>query len=255
MTPGRSRDAIEKTTIFVVVVLLALGTIAGWWAYGVLSQPQSISTPTSSSTTSRSLGLRLTESINASTIADTESLNVSVSIFNTLSSVNSLSPSYEFPFQGVPVDFWKNSCPLDPRTATVWVAPGNLTLQGLKNDNLSLSTFYSGPVCFGVKSINFQPSSDVINFTTSEPSTTGPFHTALSFIIDGGWNIFTLDHLQPALVQGQPPPPVTAAFSPGVYTVAVDDEWGQVAILHVTIVAAPPSSTTSATLPDGLLLP
>jgi len=100
----------------------------------------------------------------------------------------------------------------------------------------------------------FQPSSDWANITglynagTSSNETLGPFHTALNFTAAGYWDLLALSQRvnAPILGEGQSPPPTYTAFSPGVYTVAVADEWGQAAVLHVTVLPASTTTTSSS---------
>jgi hypothetical protein len=247
------------TTIIVVIVVIVLvtGTIglamfASQEGKFTSQSTTSTTSPTSSiarqatNSTTSAQGLQLTESVNASTITVGQSLNVSLSILNTLPSVSNVLPSSDWRFQGVPVDLWPTCYFGLPAEAVV--LDGNYSLQELP----SVANVTFSYICMEDVSVNhviFQPSSDQVNingvYSEGGNETLGPFQLALNFTDAGYWNLTSLaaEVNTPIIGQSQTPPPAYTTFSPGVYTVAVDDEWGQAVVVHVTVL---PASTTSS---------
>lgn len=207
------------------------------------------STSTGGSETSSVLsdnGIQLAASINATTITVGQRLNIAVSILNTLSKINAIRPSNGWPFQGVPIALWP-ACYFG-LPAEVAVLEGNLTLKDLQT--VANTTFNYG--CMEGVTIDhviFQPESNQANLTGvyswGGNQTLGPFRLAFNFTTAGSWNLLNLSKALniPILGESQRPgtPPPDIPFTPGEYTVAVADEWGQAVILHVTVTG--PSNT------------
>jgi len=200
-------------------------------------------------------GLRLTLSTNSTELVVGQSLNVTLSIDNTLGSVNSVKPSNDWLMHGVPVALWPPCYFGLPAEAAV--LPGNFTAQDISSAaNVTFSYLCAESV--GIDHVVFQPNSDQVNLTglydvTSTNQTLGPFNLSLSFTTRGSWDLQNLSQQLniPILGEQYPPrPPASVPFAPGVYTVAVADEWGQVALIHVTVV---PSS--EAVTVKGLTCP
>ena len=243
--------------LVVVVVIVIMVATMGFVMFNAISTPppipvtSSTGSPATSSTTSGS-GLRLTESINGSTITVGQRVNVSLSISNTLPAVNTVLPSNEWSFQGVPVALWP-PCYFDLPAQAV-VLKGNYSSKDLQ----SVANVPFGYDCMEGVTIDhviFQPSSDQVNLTgiyhggTTENQTLGPFITELNFTTAGYWNLTSLagEVNSPIIGEIQSTPPAYTAFTPGVYTVAVADEWGQAAVLHFIVSSsASGSSSTSA---------
>jgi len=186
-------------------------------------------------------GLRLTLSTNSTELVVGQGLNVTLSIDNTLGSVNSVKPSNDWLMHGVPVALWPPCYFGLPAEAAV--LQGNFSAGDISSAaNVTFSYMCMEGV--NVDHAVFQPNSDQVNLTglydvTSANQTLGPFHLSLSFTIRGSWNLQNLSHQLniPILGEQYPPrPPASIPFSPGVYTVAVGDEWGQVALIHITVV-------------------
>ncbi len=213
--------------------------------------PVITSIPTSSSTTSTS-GIRLEESINASSIIGFQGLNISVSLLNTRQSVNSVQTANDWYFTGVPISLWGVDDGGAP--ASVLVLRGNYTIQQLRAGQNVTTSFVSS--CGGItNNVIFPPDGDEANASGMygcsgmTQQTLGPFKTAFSFTADGGWDTPAFEkQLNPPILgpNEQQPTPVYTAFFPGVYTIAASDEWGQAIVLHVTVLA-PQTSTVSST--------
>jgi hypothetical protein len=253
------KEIIAAIMAIIVVASLGVGYLSGSSARGtetITSTSTSVSTYTTTSTSTvtvplvsgataldsnGSTAVDLILALNATTLKAGQSLNVSVSLFNALPSVNSVPASTDWPFQGVPVTFWA-PCYFQPAIHAV-VLEGNYTLQEL----LSVANFTIGYQCAeggSVDHVIFEPESSQANLTgdfgvaSFVYGTVGPDRLSLNFTVDGYWDLLNLSKMFSAPViceQYCPTLPVATPFSPGVYTVAVADEWGQAAILHFTV--------------------
>jgi hypothetical protein len=194
-----------------------------------------------------SSGLDLVLAVNATTLKVGETLNVEVSLFNARPSVNVVNTSMDWPwgspgrdnFSGLPVIFG-GPCGDDPFVRAV-VIPGTYTTQELPAAaNSSLEWQCSeGPVW---TSATFQPESSLANVTANHGPgadvTSPPHDMTIKFTTNGYWDLTNFSKLlnQPLIcLQFCTNTPTATKFVPGVYTVAVSDEWGSEAILHVTV--------------------
>lgn len=197
-------------------------------------------------------GLRLSVSSNASELAVGQHLNVSLSIVNTLPKVNTVKPSNDWLMHGVPVALWPPCYFGLP--AQVTVLQGNYSAQTIQAaTNVAFNYICMEGV--NVDHVIFQPNSDQVNLTglydvTGENQTLGPFHMSLSFTTGGYWDLQNLSRELNIPILGEQYPPRSPAYIPftlGEYTVAVADEWGQVALLHFSVSQSEPA-------PAGLLI-
>jgi hypothetical protein len=119
---------------------------------------------------------------------------------------------------------------------------GNYTLQELP----AVANIFFSVNCAGLAEIDhlvFQPHSSQANLTEFFPdanhanATLGPFQLSLGFATSGYWDLLNNSReLNPPVISEHPlVSPTATAFVPGVYTVAVSDEWGQAAVLHFTV--------------------
>ncbi|MDG7012331.1 MAG: hypothetical protein JRN11_07270 [Nitrososphaerota archaeon] len=196
--------------------------------------------------------------MNATTISPGEKLNITVSILNSLPQENTVRPANDWLFKGVPVALWPPCYFGLP--AQMVILKGNYTLQDLR----AVAETSYGYVCMegvSVDHVIFQPNSDEVRLTglydvTGTNQTLGPFNMSLSFATGGYWDIQNLSRMlnHPILGDGGNPkvPPPYIPFAPGVYTIAVADEWGQAAVLHVTVAGNPSQCCSSA--PGGVQL-
>src|SRR5579864_5639248 len=106
------------------------GTVSGPGAIASVGSP--VDTSLSSVLFLSTNGLQLTSSISSAEIEAGQSLNVSVSLFNTLPAVSSVPPSNLTAFQGFPIALWP-TCFGSPPVAFV-VLSGNYTLDELRAD-------------------------------------------------------------------------------------------------------------------------
>ncbi len=200
-----------------------------------------------------SQGLRLDLAYNTTILNPGQRLNVIVSLFNTLPSVNTVVTSNDWLFKGVPVALWPPCYYIMPVQAVV--LKGNYTLQDLR----TVANVTSDIVCMESVSIDhaiFQPSSTKANLTgiydvSDTNQTLGPFLLSANFTTSGYWDLLSNSkELNPPVLGPLNPPPTAIGFVPGVYTVAIADEWGQAVILHV-VVRGVSSATGNQTAASG----
>ncbi len=196
--------------------------------------------PNSSSVTSVG-GLELTISVNARTIARSQSIRINVSILNTLNETNIVSESDDWQFYGIPIAMWS---PCDyGLPAKMVILKGNYSLQDLSRV-ADISFPYGCMEGGSVDHVIFQPDSDRVNITgimgtsTISNRTLGPYALELNFTSSGYWDLLNLSMEVNSPILGMyGSPPAYVPFVPGVYTIGVADEWGQAVVLHFTVLA------------------
>ena len=235
-----------------------------------VSQVSPSSLPSSSSTLA-SNGLQLSTSINSTDLAVGQSLNVSISVTNTLATPNGfdglngqpdLGPGVpgmpkgetgNWTFYGVPA-FTFPQCRTYPwpPPISVLVLSGNYSVERLASIANSSLPFAcaGGGIGPAFPFYTFEPKSDVINLTVeygggAPLAKPGLFAVSSNFTVTGSWNLSSLAREGPGdygCIPETPdfPPnycvlPSSTPFAPGVYTVGVSDEWGQAVVLHFTV--------------------
>jgi len=195
-------------------------------------------------------GLELVISISAPNYRVGLGLNITTYVVNTFPVVNTVLPSHDWLFKGVPVYLWQpclggagnQSLGLPLQIA---VLNGNYTAGALPV--IANTTVHSNPVCMegtAVDRVTFLPDSDQANLSTTgwngvNSSEISGFR--FSFITTGYWNLKAFvgetnpPVLGPDMYASPPTAPNPTTFVPGTYTVAVEDEWGQTAVLHFTV--------------------
>lgn len=242
-----SRRGIGSTSAsFAVVLLIVVGGIGV--ASTMKPAPKSPTETGSGSASVASIdGLRLTLSSNVSELAVGQHLNVSLSIVNTLPEVNTLKPSNDWLMHGVPVALWP-ACYFG-LPAQVAVLQGDYSAQTIQAaTNVAFNYICMESVT--VDHVIFRPNSDQVNLTglydvDQTNQTLGPFNMSLSFTTGGYWNLLALSGETniPIIGEGHPwDNPAYTSFTPGVYTIAVADEWGQIALLHIQVTSAAPQA-------------
>src|SRR5580700_3911476 len=89
--------------------------------------------------------------------------------------------------------------------------------------------------------MTFGPESSIANITeTYYPPTNEtlpPGSMSISFTTQGYWNLTSIVPYESPVIcfSCTTSLPVATPFAPGVYTVAVSDDWGSEAIIHVTV--------------------
>lgn len=246
------RSGLSSTSAsFALVLLIIVGGVGTAAMMQARTGTGGEGTPASTATASSLDGIQLTVSSNASELAVGQSLSVKLSITNTLSMVNTVKPANEWLMHGVPVALWPPCYFGLP--AQVAVLQGSYDAQDI-HAVTDVSFNYMCMEAVGIDHIVFQPNSDQVNLTglysvNQENQTLGPFHLSLSFTTGGYWNLQTLSgELNiPILGQGYPSDnPAYTPFTPGEYTIAAADEWGQLSILHLNVVPAPTGAVVLA---------
>jgi hypothetical protein len=200
----------------------AVVVIGGIGAAYYLYQP-SINTgvhSTAYTASNPNLGIRLTISINASTIHIGGTINYSASVFNTRPSENDVSSENNWAIPRL----ISTACGTSPTDSPIAYAilPGYYV-----SDNISKApSVNNGMMCTtvlgGVTTYSFQPSSDiasVIGNCNPNPCFTKPVST---------WRPFS------QYSSGEGPEPFVN-FTSGVYTVVAEDEWGDIALASFTV--------------------
>jgi hypothetical protein len=205
----------------------------------IVTSTRSITTGNSMASALSTNGLELTVSTNASSLREGQSLEINAEIYNTLPKIDDLSAANEWAFRGLPVAVWSPcyyQLPLQ-----IAVVEGNFTLGELN----ATKEYGSNITCFDSYTIDnavFQPNSDQVNVTgifqgeVNVNNTVGPFELNANVTTSGYWDLQNLSKglTIPVLLDSQVP---SIPFSPGIYTIAVEDEWGQAVVLNLTVQA------------------
>jgi hypothetical protein len=241
--PARNYTALA---IAIVVAALIIGSVACL----TISSTSTI-TISASSTANLPQGLRLAAGLNATAIGAGQSLSLAISLFNTASQINSISSANDWPFAGLPV-FVSSPCDYYPPLEFV-VLKGHYTEGNLSAGAKGLVPYVCTEdvsvdhLVFEARSYNFSMTG-IFQGQASYNQTDGPYQAAINLTVSGYWDPFTTSQMQnssfPTLFQEyfsnyssyratSPPPQHT--FTAGVYTVAVADEWGDLAIDYFTV--------------------
>jgi len=223
----------------------------------------------SNATTVGSDGLRLSTAINSTQVAAGQSLNISVSLVNILSTPVSLQQGGRagflpgnWTYYGVPVSTWPECTPSVfffgwQFPIEILVLNGNYTAQqltSLANVSLSAGPCEAGEGTTAVPTYTFEPDSELVNITYFADGgagfgKVGIFPAATSFVLGGYWNLASLqknvtgDFSNPdyvydyciSAVSQVCEIPQSSPFYPGAYTIGVSDEWGQFIVLHFSV--------------------
>ncbi len=268
MPKYKARIALGGLLVVAMLVGLAfeLNYISGGTAIGTsssLSLTQTDSTAAiggqTLSTVDPKNGLRLSTYINTTDFKEGQKLNISVSVFNTLPTLNSFFPQRSFQysapgevgnwtFYGVPLSTWpecSSQFPFGwPLPIEIVILKGNYTTQELSSIANTSPQYTCGDYAGIVPEYTFEPSSSLINVTFLAGGgvgyrTLGLFRPASNSIVDGYWNITSLARNNPPIYVPAVPnlcvPPPSTPFVPGVYTLGVADEWGQSIVLHFQV--------------------
>lgn len=214
-------------------------------------------------------GLQLSASLNASQLSPGQNLQVNVSVFNTLSTasnvtvsegwpftVNNLTAPDIWPFQGIPLELWPSCFETTINTnasalAQAVVLKGYYTIANISS--VADHHFAILPCTEGmwVDDIVFQPGSSEANYTGDNlflsgayghNNTIGTYYVGNTFTTNGYWDVRNITNISDQgnifLAYGgqrTPSSPTATPFTPGVYTVGVEDVWGQAVILHFEV--------------------
>jgi len=184
-------------------------------------------------------------------------LQVGVSILNTLSTNNSVPVSDVWPFQGIPLSVLP-ACDLSrvgsdavgfnvSTQAEAVVLKGDYTMTNISSVADIHILVFGCPEGTEVDRLTFEPSSARANITgtdgfpTGKNESMGPYSVTGTFTTNGSWDLLTNSKGFPILdyggAVGDGYPPTATPFTPGVYTVGVEDMWGEAVLIHFSVVA------------------
>jgi hypothetical protein len=244
--------AVGKTAAVGFVPVLLVVAVFG--AYVAAATP----TPVSSNS-----GLLLRVSVNSTNLRVGQELDVKVSLFNALPSQNEISiprtpSSGGFEIQGYPIAMW-GGC-LFPEPIEFMIVKGQYSVGQL--EDLSINSSSPPIICMeggAVRTVVFQANSDVADllgsFCTAEcyPNEVYSVHLESNFTVNGYWgyplnsseaqDIYTpyggcttpSGNCGLAFSYPEVGPIAQSVFSPGEYTLLVEDVWGQVQLLYFTV--------------------
>ena len=257
MVSRRAEASVRTIALFGVVVSLSV------LGFATLVPPANRPTPVGPGTAvSYANGLRLEASVDSTQLGEGQALKVSLSLTNTQPWADTVPTASRWPFEGIPVALWPACYFVLP--VQVVVLKGSYTADQLGY----VATRTSNYGCMEGGRINqvlFQPASDQVRIAgdvciaNCYHETLGPYHLEFNFTTTGYWDLQALtSELNPpilgALLPGSLP---SIPFSPGVYTIGVADEWGQAAVLHVTVGSSSVSTSETCTIsaePTGFFL-
>jgi hypothetical protein len=188
------------------------------------------------------VGLSLQLSVNGTTISVGEKVAITATLFNTLNQSNEAYVSYNWPLHGLLMfsQSWPPCGYYSP--IEMVVLKGNYSSDQLEAMGPGGTP---GLMCMentAFMHFVFEPSSDSVYVTdsysvTGSVSTYGPVSASMTVATNGYWDLNSslsyptsyagLGHFNFL--------PAQHAFVPGVYTVVIADEWGQLAVVHVTV--------------------
>jgi len=271
LKPKESAFIVAQALIVVavlVLVALPLYSINQRGASSTLTASTAISSGSTSSTAYPPiLGLQPLVGVNSTTLSVGQRLELSVDLRNTMNDQDNVPPlgaanftSYGgWRFFGFPIAIWAPCA----QALEFVVVKGNFTGPGLAQNMAGGPVMPFCPETTDVTSLVFQPNSDMVmmgqvyplpccalNGTSPTPSTvqepTLTYRMESNFTVTGYWNTTAISNNENlssthvgtnGLTFGIPEvePLGSTQFTPGVYTLAVCDEWGQLAVIQFTV--------------------
>ena len=224
MTTGRTGIARTVVAYVVIIIVVMAGT-----GVALFTSQRAVVTPSTGYSTPSSVsadGLRLMLNLSQPSIVEGSGVSFEASIYNNLSMRISIAPSNNMSLDLGP-------CRQSP--LGVGIAKGNYDA-----GNLSKATFLNlyepGPhfcqAIFSVSAWSFAPMSDDVTLLSPQPVGPGNATVAESmWTAPAGANLYYSGYWTgvQSLTSGNAS---FSSFSPGTYTLAAEDEWGQVAVLH-----------------------
>jgi hypothetical protein len=266
--PRRSKVAV--TVLVVCIALAGILPLVYLYSNGSLPLLASLSSSSQSmqlntggkntaASTTDSFGLKLILIINTTQVLTNESVSLSAILYNTLSRPVNLTGerpgqgtetpignngSWDFPFMGFP---------LAPAPQCFWNGPfefvvlrGNYSTSSLiglggKGLALPIMCMWGGMA----SSYLIQPHSDEATLSIpscascsdSNKASSGPWLSNATVVMSGYWNVPTSQSGPPFSM------PAPHSWTPGVYTIAVGDSWGDVVALHLIVEGASVTSS------------
>ncbi len=205
-------------------------------------------------------GLRLSLSVNSTQLGVGQSLQVNVSLSNSLLNEINIPTINNWLFAGVPISMWPDcfySNPIGTQLFTpdaeIVVLKGHYSLGNITMAAPKLATNSSLiDLCHEfrtVGSVMLRPNStkadlNQFNGITGTNESFATDYLVNNFVTNGYWNFTSNGGTNssvpqyPAIISyygNAAPLPRTNPFIPGSYTVAVTDEWGQAVLLHFEV--------------------
>jgi len=181
--------------------------------------------PALGSATTPANGLSLRLSINATTIMSGQTVNVTVGDYNTLRTMENFSVLNSWPLKGLAV----GPCGTLNEPFGVAVFRGYYaasSISSAKALQLFAPGIYTCPaILSGITQYSFYPQSSVAQIWGSCSPEPCPFRTnPQSIRVNGFWNTVPIVQYS-----------YHTELTPGVYTVAAGDEWGQLVLLYFVV--------------------
>jgi len=262
-------EAVAALLVIAILAGAGAGYLFGTSRQGVNNSTSAVSTQSSID------GLRLTAALNATSLKSGQRLGIAVSLYNTLPTTLNISftgswidgePTVPSGWKvvGFPIAMWDDCVRYQP--VEFMIVKGNYNLSELQA--ASNSTEYlprNWETCNGgqlnVDYFVFQPTSTNANLSGIEctnlcfpPKSFGSQNLASNFTVNGYWAYpLNSSEWQDTLTPDKPcslpeicspsvsfhfpevGPTAQHLFISGLYTLIVDDEWGQVVILHFSV--------------------
>jgi hypothetical protein len=223
------------TAVLVLLVFFIAITIAGVSVYAFTASQRATNqnTQATDQSTNSTLGLQLTLSLNSTKIQSGEKVNFTSTLRNTLSTVNNVSgaDNWKLPESELLDGF---SC---PSSFDIQLFQGHYTISNISMAGAPLQTdtpAFPGPECplMQFAYYLFPPLGNIawppLGYNAS---LMGYYDNAtLSSFTSSANQYYPPGTVISPCVPGPPTP-----FPPGEYTLAADDEWGQIAIVHFTV--------------------
>ncbi len=253
------RRAISRRAVTFAAIALVLVAAIGVAALRTFSMARSAEINSTSAAATSSNGVELKASVNSTTLAEGQVLNVSISLFNTLSALNNVTTSNDdWMMHGFPVAMWPPCTDNLPVEFDILAGNYNDAQIQAMNPDYGNATSYTCAESTSVQYVAFQPNSDSVNLTALvgvndylHSRMVGSYDLDSNFTVSGYWwyPVTSADEgdlntvvpgSAPAQYTFQYPevsPTDSTPFKPGAYTLVVGDEWGQVVLIHFLVKA------------------
>ncbi|MDG6971109.1 MAG: hypothetical protein JRM74_00595 [Nitrososphaerota archaeon] len=188
----------------------------------------------------------MTVSANATKVDAGQAIDISLRLSNTRAAALTLPSASDWAFRGIPIAVWEPCVVTLP--VEFLVLKGNFTVSQIIAGGNNLTISYTCAEATFINQVAFNPKSDFANVTGvysqgGQNNTFGPYAMGTNFTLTGYWDQITPQEASPAFYSpsldgfaypGIPPSP-QHPFAPGVYTLAVADEWGDFGVLHFEV--------------------
>ncbi|HVB13094.1 MAG TPA: hypothetical protein VNE86_08155 [Nitrososphaerales archaeon] len=222
---------VTSLVVIAIIIIVGFGVFLTMMNAGTttstITTTSTTTTTTQQNQTQSSNGLELRLSVNATSITSGESVLITASEYNTLTTPNNVSVANLWGVNGLSLGSCSNEF-VQPFGVAVF--QGRYTTQNLSQATpLRIFPITACPMYVRlVTGYLFPPQSDVAAVLPGGSVTSGTPMAA---------NL-TVSHIYKGYTESQ-------VLSPGVYTVVAGDEWGALTMLHFTVLAQTMTTTTS----------